>query len=57
MELSVMDSHVNELFNSVCYRLGGALVDPGDEWDGFRGADCVLLTHALLCPGHRLPDD
>ncbi|MCM1452570.1 MAG: MBL fold metallo-hydrolase [Clostridium sp.] len=37
---------VNSLFSSVCYRLGGALIDPGDQWEGFAGAKCVLLTHA-----------
>lgn len=41
-----MNKHVNSLFNSVSYRLGGILVDPGDEWEGFENVDAVLLTHA-----------
>lgn len=38
--------HINDLFSSVCYRIGYTLFDPGDEWDGFKGVDKVLLTHA-----------
>lgn len=38
--------HINDLFFSVCYRIGYTLFDPGDEWDGFKGVDKVLLTHA-----------
>lgn len=39
-------THVNSLFNSLSYRYNGILVDAGDEWDGFRNAEAVLLTHA-----------
>lgn len=38
--------HVNTLFNSLSYRIGNILIDPGDEWDGFRYVKAVLLTHA-----------
>lgn len=44
-----MDSikrHVNSIFNSVSYRVGNILLDPGDEWEGFKAVDAVLLTHA-----------
>lgn len=41
-----MRSHVNSLFNSISYRLGALLVDPGDEWEGFKGVEAVLLSHA-----------
>lgn len=37
--------HVNSIFNSVCYRVGSILIDPGDTWDGFYGVTMVLLTH------------
>lgn len=39
-------SHVNSIFNSMCYRIGKLLIDPGDEWEGFHDVDYVLLTHA-----------
>lgn len=42
----MIQSHINTLFNSVSYKIGRILVDPGDEWDGFKNADIVLLTHA-----------
>lgn len=40
-----LQSKVNSLFNSVTYRFGSTVVDPGDmqEWNG---VDNVLLTHA-----------
>ncbi|MCM1518457.1 MAG: MBL fold metallo-hydrolase [Pseudoflavonifractor sp.] len=38
-------SHINTLFNSITYRIGNILIDPGDTWDGFDGADTILLTH------------
>lgn len=38
--------HVNSIFNSVSYRVGSILIDPGDIWDGFYGVTTVLLTHA-----------
>lgn len=41
----LIESHVNSLFNSVSYRVGNVLIDPGDDWT-FEGLDCVLLTHA-----------
>lgn len=40
-----MFSHINSLFNSVSYRIGHILVDPGDEWDGFFDVKGVLLSH------------
>lgn len=27
------------------YRIGDAIIDPGDEWEGFVGVKHVLLTH------------
>ncbi len=39
-------SHTNSLFSSVSYRLGRALIDPGDVWKGFDCISSVLLTHA-----------
>ena len=41
-----VSSTTNSLFNSVSYRIGSALIDPGDFWDGFVGVRSVLLTHA-----------
>ena len=41
-----IESHVNSLFNSCSYRIGEVLIDPGDEWEGFRRVKAVLLTHA-----------
>lgn len=38
--------HVNSIFNSVSYRVGSILIDPGDEWLGFRSVNAILLTHA-----------
>ena len=38
-------SHVNSICNSVSYRLGDCLIDPGDEWEGFHDLTTVLLTH------------
>jgi len=40
-----IDAHTNSLFDSVSYRLGKCLVDPGDCWMGFEGVAMVLLTH------------
>ena len=37
--------HVNLFFGSESYRLGEAMVDPGDVW-AFEGVRVVLLTHA-----------
>lgn len=36
---------INSLFNSVSYRIGSVLVDPGDFWEGLIDVDAVLLTH------------
>lgn len=41
-----IQSHINTVYNSVCYRIGTTLIDPGDSWDGFENAKTVLLTHA-----------
>ena len=38
--------HVNSFFNSISYRIGDLLVDPGDKWIGFDKVEAVLLTHA-----------
>lgn len=40
-----LKSWVNSIFNSVTYRLGMSVVDPGDEQD-WSGVKSVLLTHA-----------
>lgn len=40
------NSHINSLFNSICYHFNGCIVDPGDIWDGFNNLSVVLLTHA-----------
>ena len=40
-----IEAHTNSLFNSVTYRFGAMIVDPGDVWR-FEGALNVLLTHA-----------
>lgn len=37
---------VNSFFNSICYRFGTIIIDPGDEWGGFKDVKAVLLTHA-----------
>ena len=42
----MISSHVNSLFNSVSYRIGDILIDPGDEWEGFYNVSAILLTHA-----------
>ncbi len=44
----IVYSHVNSIFNSISYRFGNVLIDPGDSWDGFLSLDTVLLTHAHL---------
>lgn len=38
--------HINSIFNSVSYKIGDILIDPGDEWEGFQNVGIVLLTHA-----------
>lgn len=38
-------SHVNSICNSMSYRIGNCLIDPGDEWEGFHDLSTVLLTH------------
>lgn len=38
-------SNINSLFNSVTYRLGSTIIDPGDTCN-FEGIEFVLLTHA-----------
>lgn len=38
--------NINSLFNSVSYRIGSILVDPGDYWYGFDNVEAILLTHA-----------
>lgn len=40
-----MQSKVNSLFNSITYRLGSTVIDPGDMQD-WAGVSNVLLTHA-----------
>lgn len=40
-----VQNHINSLFNSVSYRLGETIVDPGDKWM-FEGVQVALLTHA-----------
>ncbi len=40
-----LQSKVNSLFNSVTYRLGSTVIDPGDKQD-WRGIEHVLLTHS-----------
>ena len=42
MEVS---SHINSIYNSMSYRIGDCLIDPGDEWEEFDGANCVFITH------------
>lgn len=42
----IVQRYINSIFNSVSYRLGGAIIDPGDEWHGFYDVSIVLLTHA-----------
>lgn len=37
--------NINSVFGSVCYRIGKILIDPGDEWEGFRDVEAVILTH------------
>ena len=37
--------HQNSVMNSVSYKIGRLLVDPGDEWGGFQDVSAVLLTH------------
>lgn len=39
-----MISKVNSLFNSITYRLGSTIIDPGDVQD-WAGVNHVLLTH------------
>lgn len=41
-----ISSHINSFFNSLSYRVGPFLLDPGDEWEGFENVEAVLLTHA-----------
>lgn len=41
-----IQSHTNHHFSSKSYRLLNAIVDPGDEWNGFIGVEKILLTHA-----------
>lgn len=38
--------HINSLFNSISYSFNDILIDPGDEWVGFKDVTSVLLTHA-----------
>lgn len=38
--------YINSFFSSVSYRIYNLLVDPGDEWEGFKDVEAVLLTHA-----------
>ena len=44
--MQVVRKHTNSIFNSISYRVGDILIDPGDEWEGFKGVKTVLLTHA-----------
>lgn len=43
--LQMIQSNRNSLFNSISYRVDKAVVDAGDEWDGFLDVKAVLLTH------------
>ena len=43
---ATVDRHINSLFSSCAYRVGGCLLDPGDEWEGFADVEAILLTHA-----------
>ena len=38
--------HHNSFFNSICYKFGKCLIDPGDIWEGFYSVESILLTHA-----------
>lgn len=38
--------HTNSFFNSISYKIGSVLIDPGDKWEGFIDVEKVLLTHA-----------
>lgn len=40
-----MKSKINSIFNSITYRFGSCIVDPGDDWSEFNGISYVLLTH------------
>ncbi len=42
----IPEKHINTVFNSICYRFGDAIIDPGDTWNGFSDINNVLLTHA-----------
>ena len=39
--------HINSLFNSCAYRVGGCLLDPGDEWERFADVEAILLTNEI----------
>ena len=41
-----ISKHVNSFFNSICYKVGNCLIDPGDIWEGSDAVGTVLLTHA-----------
>ncbi len=41
-----INHHINSLFSSITYGIGGVLLDPGDKWEGFNEVSAVLLTHA-----------
>lgn len=45
LERPSLQSKVNSLFNSVTYRLGSIVIDPGDV-QNWEGVQYVLLTHA-----------
>lgn len=42
----LIKSLVNSVFNSIEYKYGSVLLDPGDDWIDFRTTSTVLLTHA-----------
>ena len=42
----MIEIHINSLFNSVSYKIGNIIIDPGDEWEGFTNVKAILLTHA-----------
>lgn len=42
----ITKNYINSLFNSTTYRIANAILDPGDEWEGFNNVRAVLLTHA-----------
>lgn len=44
--LMVINSHINSLFQSICYQIDNCLIDPGDIIEWYKTTKYVLLTHA-----------